>query len=337
MTQINGPVNIIRVEGYIYNIKKVMYLFMDHHYDLSEQSSCDNDKAKDIVLYLNDELKTSSVPIDFFMETSFKVKDFILKKETNKSIYIDRVKKFFFDNVIIKDKKNIGTKLNKNIRFHYIDIRHYLQLNFMNTLTKLKENMDNENEKIKLINILNDKINTLIQFIDNPSPDIINDDELINIISKIKSRYTHPELKQKIKDLFNISKYGLIKIYNENKIITANEDINILSYKIIRNISWIMDIYFLRRFIDKDYIHNVISYIGGAHTVRILIFLLKNYNMEITHCVYSTQSIDYINKYIKSKSVDIEKNLDDVFSMFFSRDLKQCSDISDFPEHLFNN
>ncbi len=335
MTQINGPVNIIRVEGYIYNIKKVIYLFMDHHYPLNEQSSCDNDKAKDIVAYLNDEFKISSVPIDFFMEASFKIKDMILKKDINKTIYIDRVKKFFFDNIVIKDKKNVGTTFNKNVRFHYVDIRRYVNLNFVNTLNKLEENIHNESEKSKIIDTFNEKLNTFIQFIDNPSPDIINDNELINMINKIKLRYTHPDLKSKIKDLLNTNKYSLIKLYNQNKIITSKEDIIDLEKKLIFNISWIMDIYFLRRFIDKDYIHNVISYTGTAHSIRILIFLLKHYNMEITHCVYSNQSIDYINKYIKSKNVDIEKNLYDVMKLFFSLDLKQCSDISDFPEHLF--
>jgi hypothetical protein len=335
MTQINGPVNIIRIEGYIYNIKKVIYLFMDYHHSINEQTSCDNDTAKDIVTYLTDEFKRSSLPIDFFMETSFKIKDIILKKEAHKTIYIDRVKKFFFDNIIIKDKKNISSSLNKNVRFHYVDIRHYIKLNFFNILAKIEENINNENEKNKLIDIFNDKLNTLIQFIDNPSPDIINDDDLINMINKLKSRYTHTDLKIKIKDLLNINKYALIKLYNQNKIITSREDIRKLEGQILINISWIMDIYFLRRFIDKDYIQNVISYTGNAHSIRILIFLLKNYNMEITHCVYSTQSIDYINKHIKSKNVDIEKNLYDVLQLFYDTDLKQCSDISDFPEHLF--
>jgi len=155
------------------------------------------------------------------------------------------------------------------------------------------------------------------------------------MINKLKSRYTHTDLKIKIKDLLNINKYALIKLYNQNKIITSREDIRKLEGQILINISWIMDIYFLRRFIDKDYIQNVISYTGNAHSIRILIFLLKNYNMEITHCVYSTQSIDYINKYVKSKNVDIEKNLYDVLQLFYNTDLKQCSDISDFPEHLF--
>jgi len=335
MTLINGPFNIIRVEGYIYNKKKVIYLFMDTHVPFNDQSSCNNDNAIDIVTYLNDEFKSSSLPIDFFMESSFKIKELILKKETQKSIYIDRVKKFFFDNIIIKDKKNIGTNINKNIRFHYVDIRHYIKLNFIDTIDDIQKNMNDEDKKNKLINQFNEKLNTLIQFIDNPSPDIINDNELINMINKIKSRYTHPDLKTKIKDLLNITKYALIKLYNKNKILTTKEDILELTEQILIHTAWIMDIYFLRRFIDKDYIQNVISYTGGSHSIRILIFLLQNYNLEITHCVYSTQSIDYINKYIKSKSVDIEKNLKNIYDLFYSTDLKQCSDISDFPKHLF--
>jgi hypothetical protein len=335
MTLINGPINIIRLEGYIYDIKKVIYVFMDVHNKLDEQTKCDNTDAKDIVLFLNDEFKSISIPIDFFMETSFKVKEDIIKKDTHKSIYIDRVKKFFFDNIIIKDKKNIGTKFNKNIRFHYVDIRHYLQLNMSSILTKLKENINNEKEKINLIKLLNEKINLLIEFIDNPSPDIIDDKELIYMFNKIKTKYTHSDLKNKLKELLNIGKYELIKLYNNPKIITSIKDVDTLEYKLIRQISWFMDVYFLRRFIDKNYITNAISYTGGAHSIRIITFLLKNYNMEITHTVYSVQSIEYINKYIKSKSIDIEKNLPDIYNLLIKENQIQCSDISDFPSHLF--
>ena len=89
---------------------------MDRHNELSEQTSCDNNKAKDIVSFLNDEFKISSVPIDFFMEKSFKVKDMIMKQYVYETIYFDRVKKFFFDNIKIKNKKNIGTNLNKKYK-----------------------------------------------------------------------------------------------------------------------------------------------------------------------------------------------------------------------------
>ena len=39
-SNISGPVNVVRVEGYINNIKKVLYLFMDIHVFVFHQTKC---------------------------------------------------------------------------------------------------------------------------------------------------------------------------------------------------------------------------------------------------------------------------------------------------------
>ena len=50
--QINGPFNLIRLEGVVNNVKKVIYLFADVHRDVSEQTACENVFAQDISQYL---------------------------------------------------------------------------------------------------------------------------------------------------------------------------------------------------------------------------------------------------------------------------------------------
>ena len=68
---INGPVNIIRLEGKINNIKKVLYIFSDFHLKCEEQTNCNIDEAVDIDYYLSKtflELNNLEKNIDFFLE-----------------------------------------------------------------------------------------------------------------------------------------------------------------------------------------------------------------------------------------------------------------------------
>ena len=47
--------------------------------------------------------------------------------------------------------------------------------------------------------------------------------------------------------------------------------------------SKIMDLYFVKQFLDKDYITNSISYTGIDHSVHVLYILVKYFNFNITH------------------------------------------------------
>src|SRR5579885_355481 len=49
---INGPVNVIRLEGEVAGIRKVLYVLMDIHLDVSEQSKCANLRSKDVDKFL---------------------------------------------------------------------------------------------------------------------------------------------------------------------------------------------------------------------------------------------------------------------------------------------
>lgn len=46
MNKINGPINVVRMEGEINNIHKVIYLFMDDHLDINKQTSCRGNDPK---------------------------------------------------------------------------------------------------------------------------------------------------------------------------------------------------------------------------------------------------------------------------------------------------
>lgn len=73
--QINGPINVVRLEGFINNVKKVIYIFMNYSVSIYLQSECENIYSQDIQYYLAksfSNLSTDSDKInkmyDFFIE-----------------------------------------------------------------------------------------------------------------------------------------------------------------------------------------------------------------------------------------------------------------------------
>ena len=78
--EINGPTNIVRLEGSIGSVKKIIYLFFDTHLEVSGQTECDNIFAKDVQMYFADNFNlignisnnnnnnNRSKMVDFFLE-----------------------------------------------------------------------------------------------------------------------------------------------------------------------------------------------------------------------------------------------------------------------------
>ena len=87
---------------------------------------------------------------------------------------------------------------------------------------------------------------------------------------------------------------------------------------------YIMDCYFLRRLLDKDYIKNSIVYTGNAHTTDYLHFLVKNYDYKIVeYGTINDISSNELEKLIKKTDswMDIYKYVDSN---------KQCIKINKF-------
>jgi predicted metal-dependent hydrolase len=102
-----------------------------------------------------------------------------------------------------------------------------------------------------------------------------------------------------------------------------------LQYEKLESFSLLMDSYFMRRFCDKDYILNAISYTGGAHSMAYVNFLCNQFDFEITHVAKSSEPIDIINKKLKAKFDYIG-----FAKYFFPKTLSQCVDLSDFPKNF---
>ena len=99
---------------------------------------------------------------------------------------------------------------------------------------------------------------------------------------------------------------------------------------IIKTFTKFMDIYFLRRFLDKDYITNVIAYTGAYHTSVYVYILIKEFGFKITHASYSKiADMDQLNSEILNLDFS-----DDVSEFLYPPIITQCSDISNFPKNF---
>ena len=106
-----------------------------------------------------------------------------------------------------------------------------------------------------------------------------------------------------------------------------------------------MDLYFLRRFLDKDYITNGIVYSGALHSADYINILVNLFNFKITHTAYAvTNNIVELNDIVKSYDPFSEKNksleytailfgTEDLFLPFGYKSI-QCSDIAKFPPNF---
>jgi len=386
---INGPVNAIRLEGEIFGIKKILYVFCDMHMDIYEQTQCESWISQDFTSFLAHEFSKidKNKSVDFFFETW----ENMLKTRhyPNRDKYIEETSKFFnkmirFD----KDKKNIGTEFGNNVRFHYIDIRDYFNKNINNILNEIsnvlydvKSFLLHSDVKyfIDLTNNLLIEITDIIHLLSDPKNDSVKStnnydkNRMIIVMKKINYNYKHNETKKgiqpildniikKLKELstnlidFNklLSEYELyIKKFNRDSDLYRKLNTSTIIYSpdfkitnkylynikekfydidllILHSFSQITDLYFLRRFIDKDYVTNAISYTGLNHSILYIHTLVRYFNMKITNASYIKDPIDKVNKELLNYDVADK----DVRLFFYPPKLIQCSDLSSFPDNF---
>ncbi|AGD91965.1 hypothetical protein LBA_00043 [Megavirus lba] len=394
---VNGPVNVVRMEGQVDGINKIIYLFMDIHIPIEYQTECKNIYSQDINLYLAENFKKMSGTnkiYDFFLEmrpTHLSIKDPNIYVE--REIYIAQVMKFFhkiFNYDTDKNKAKISDML-PNIRLHYADIRDYFELNSYDEIKKTIEIMDQmwkngyiDPKSIEILDIIK-KLKTHFEFLveillsnksisPNYNKNIIkninigtdhSEDELqslhkdlIYLVDKMFNRYDNKNIKNIMLDQKNILVNDLrelvklcdnfINIHNKISYIALNDDTpaslsnrkrtnltdmyNILStldYVFVMFFARLMDIYFLRRFLDKKYITNAIVYTGMFHSTTYIQILIKNFDFEITHVSYSSiDNMKELNNIIKTTHLG-EKEINEIF---LQKMYTQCSDMTNFPD-----
>jgi len=390
---INGPHNVVRLEGFVNDTKKIIYLFFDIR---NERTECEEILSEDVHKYLlkifdQALYKNKNITYDFFLEIPLKLLDRKVgsKGEYRGQMYLTKIDKLFKN---LKENKIIKNKY-VNIRAHFVDIRQTLSfgmnlqtgVTWFNTLKEISDSiwkkMTYTDQDIRLIiSFLSDfeKMNDFIlKSLENPKKtnkkinpdlnaknfflhskkDIQQELEIImNIIYKLKNIYKNNNIKVKINKIINtftnncltFKKYlnkfmnflqTLLDTYDNyrdyQKLKEEIFSINNFSHQITEFFTIsiyhnLIDLYLLRRFLDKDYITNSIYYSGNFHSTYILYNLIKKFDFKITHVANTNKSVKELNKIVSNmKTFDA-----DILLSYFYNNGIQCSDITDFPPLL---
>lgn len=357
--KINGPINVVRLEGEVNNIKKIIYVFFDlpspRHIEF--QKKCDNIYSKDIQNFLFESFfhTNKSIMYDFFLKIG--VQD-AFRKDENPNLtlqsYMGELKRFF--------RELFSSKYLQNIRFHYMGLRildvEDLFHNINHAINNISRVFSAEIHSIRdTIPILRECSKHLEQFflMFKSVRESEETDASAYSIKKLYSQYKHPEVKKSIQkimnslfdDLDNIIKYL-------DKIIKEFENIaNILKYGSVRSqetkidmktfmlqsffylknflstfFDKLSDTNFLRRFLDKDYVTNAIVYTMAPSSDIYVKYLVDEWNFKITHAAYvlDNMSIKELNSSIK------ETLLEEIPPLLWPKTFEQCSDMTLFPK-----
>lgn len=237
--------------------------------------------------------------------------------------------------------------INDNIIGQLKNTLNILQINLTRTTSFLLNEKvkitGNENELIlyekiknisnKMLNVYNHEQVKNILLNDAPFITIIKNsisvalkcfDQLMNIANEFNKIMTNNYDKM-FKGKF-FYEYGIDKITkNEysSKILEIGENIGTVLLNIY---VFIMDLYFLRRFLDKDYITNTIAYTGYLHTFNYLFILVKYFDFKITHSTSSEIEMSKLESIIKKKEYS-----EDIMALYMPKIFYQCIDMSSFP------
>jgi accessory colonization factor AcfC len=131
----------------------------------------------------------------------------------------------------------------------------------------------------------------------------------------------------KIKKIINMIKNKTIEkkdlILIRKMMLSVRKKI-LLTYSIIG-----LDVYFIKRFLDKDYIENGILYCGANHSIRIIYYLSRYFGFSITNASsLPLVNVDQVNELIKSMN---RLKIPDIKKLLFAKNIVetiQCSNIS---------
>jgi hypothetical protein len=399
MENINGPINVVRVEGTVHGVKKVAYLFMDQHFNLRDQTECNVEENIDISEFIKKQLKFNDDDnsknktknfIDVFIELGNETeKMYDDESYTYQRIYIIETIKMI---LLLAKQKTFNYS-----RYHKVDKRDILNMDIFSMtgeiLDWLKNSMKNttinDAEIDKCVNVLKkvETILTTIAFYTNLSHDKKNkingkstkiNKNIEKFFNKILNNYHHMSTKkcmlEYFKNINNIIENSLSIVHNVYKFIDNNRDKVVHNkeknkYIIVRNnatlrsmvpffedlvefknslykkitdlhvltiklFTWFMDIYAMRRFIDKNYITTAIIYTGAIHSCNYLYILVNDFGFKITHISKMNKKIyknvDECTK--KIKKIQFKQIEEKLLELFLDSGARiQCSNISDFP------
>ena len=263
--------------------------------------------------YLEQIHQNSYYLIDYLNSNNiYKFKTINEKLDTMK-FYLNKIMDYYVNNLdksYDTDKENIFENLLDKIMNKYNNIDNKQKINkFLETNFYKKIKYTNE-----LITNLKTKLNEYSINIENS-----NKKDKYVVCNKNKKDYEKYIYEY---SFYNTKEYYDIKYEINNKCSEIKEQVDIIKLTI-------MDCYFLRRFLDKDYITNNIVYTGFIHTIEYLYFLVKHYDFKIIEMDdKNSYTIKELNNIIKNNN-----SIYDVINILLSKQsFKQCIKIN----KLFN-
>lgn len=333
---INGPSNIVRLT----NNDKILYIMGHVPNSIYNQTECqynDDYEGFDIDKFMLLFMKKNKIKnYDLFVNiynTSFKSNNTNFYKET----YIDAITKLF-QYYLIKNKTDV--KINPkypNFRFHYS--------NNMNTILNYEYIINFYNDNILNVPFNNLNINSIFQILKEKLIETKN--SLLNnsSIEKILNKYSNDQIKIKINDIyikyidsqFNILFDLINNLLENNKQLSENIVLNnINTISVIYNYILIIinDLFFIRRFLDKNYIKNVILFTNVNNLTNIIYILVKFFNFKVTN-LYNYSNINKFNEFILNYNITNTlhyiKDINNTFELINDSTI-QCVNLFDFPD-----
>ena len=235
---------------------------------------------------------------------------------SNSQALIDNLNDLFKDQVFDVQKQNL---LSKNYD-------EYASSDFESATKYIINKLHNKYKH----NDIKTKINNIIKTYLEKAHDIINGlyDDMYKYVDESSMQY------MKTKNKVFSEKYGDIHYdlgyYNSTLQLSTIYLKTDRYYLMNTNIfAMIMDFYFMRRFLDKDYITNTIGYVGGYHAVNYIYFLVKYFNFKITHWSFLRENVDMVHNKIKKSNDPGE-----IGTLFYPDILHQCTDMTNFPDNF---
>ena len=347
---INGPYNYFKLT----NGEKTICLFSDVHNETINQTECVNlENSIDIDHFLKEFLidsNKSNKEYDLFIEHEHTWINSKNGLHDYRDKYLNRVRKLFNKNIDfdLSNNKIIKSSNYDNVRFHYFDFRFNTIPEFnsiFNLKTYVPPPYDSNAKLLEIIYIINTIKKEYSSFKNNVKK------KKYKYINKTINNYSNKKLKEQINFIYknhiikfmdnilddcdeimnNIEESHTILLdkYTNNKIkfelsTEIYKKMTFINNHILNNFSSLIDLYFIRRVLDKKYINNVISYMGGFHACNITFFLVKYFNFKIIECSYNVYNYDI--KKINDVFIEASEsyNIFNIFSNFTT----QCIEIN---------
>lgn len=194
------------------------------------------------------------------------------------------------------------------------------------SLYKLLVKYNHEPIKKKITEIINTELHEMfIDFFDYINQILSFITTEIDLRNKFGNHDSSEILFQQLDQTYT---YGIDRSEHFAKILKFDDINDVLFAKIINIGVYFMDLYKLRRILDKDYVTNTISYAGAFHSNNYIRLLIKYFGFKLTHYSYlKNNNIKETEKIIKSSN-----SLEDLNILFYPYVFTQCSDLSSFPK-----